>query len=170
MKKNKKVNESNDVLYNTDFFAHLPGIVVKQGKDKRGNVTLLGGTFELCGRVRGQGEFTTFAIAASYLGLVASKAMKQEGSSFPYELVQEMENFLMELKLRSRRNHERLRDHASALLGYDSGGSVADNRKLHAEKHGAIDRLKCVAFDMKGESKGTFEKKLRNTLSTFLKR
>jgi len=172
VKKNhvKEGNGSYDVMSNTDFLAHLPGIVVKQGRDKRGNVTLLDGTFELCGRVRDQGEFMKFAIASSYFGLVSSKAMKREGSSFQYELVQEMENILLKLKSRSRRNHEKMMTHASALLGYDSGGSVADNRKLHAEKHGAIDRLKCVAFDMKGESKGTFEKKLRNTLSTFLKR
>jgi hypothetical protein len=162
MKKNKKVNESDDVLYNTDFFPHLPGIVFKQGKDKRGNVTLLGGTFELCGRVRGQGEFTTFAIAACYLGLVASKAMKQERSSFPYELVQEMENFLLKLKSRSRRNHEKMMTHASALLHKHS--VVADEREDEES-----DRERCVSFKLNGKSPRTFERQLKSTLCDFLK-
>ena len=164
MKKNhvKEGNGSYDVMSNTDFLAHLPGIVVKQGRDKRGNVTLLDGTFELCGRVRDQGEFMKFAIASSYFGLVSSKAMKREGSSFQYELVQEMENILLKLKSRSRRNHEKMMTHASALLHKHS--VVADEREDEES-----DRERCVSFKLNGKSPRTFERQLKSTLCDFLK-
>jgi len=142
------------LLSDKELFRHLPKI--KRNIKKEGLFAdRLVVTYQAADQVIGSDRITGFALAACYLGYVASQEKRVAQINIPVSMITELEKFFC-TNLTGIYDHPKVMEETKRLWGAESNGL----------QHSHTTDRPCIFFDQKGEDPVRFERRLKSTLGS----